>query len=118
MFVGHGSSRLASETNWQVNTSNPDNWVWTEVTNGGNYHGYKTTGPAVKRWGTNRLANPRAATYQGAFDNILSSTTGVLSLKTSGNTSRDVISMLTSFEQAGTGWRVAVRSSGCRRGLQ
>ncbi len=101
VFVGHGPSRLASVTNWQVNTSNPDNWVWTEVPTGGNYHGYKTTGPRVKRWGTNRLANPSSATYQSVFSNILNSTTGVLTIK-SGSVSRDVISMLTSFDEPGT----------------
>ncbi len=102
MFVGQGRTRLASQTNWQVNTSDPDHWIWTELLgSGGNYHGYKTTGPAVKQWGTNRLANPGAASYQSVFSDTLSGTTGVLPLKTPDGITRDVLSMLTSFDQPG-----------------
>ncbi len=101
VFVGHGPSRLASATNWQVDTTNPNSWIWTEVVSGGNFHGYKTTGPPVKRWGTNRLASPGAAAYQSVFSNVLSSTSGVLTMKGGDNVNRDVISLLSSFDQQG-----------------
>ncbi len=101
MFVGHGPTRLASETNWQVNQSDSKNWIWTEVPSGGNYHGYKTTGPSVKRWGTNRLASPADPIYQSVFNGTLSNTTAVQSIKGGDNVTRDVISMLTLFDQQG-----------------
>ena len=44
MFIGLGKGRAASETNWQVTMSDPNNWVWTETTGAGNFEGYKATG--------------------------------------------------------------------------
>lgn len=100
MIVGRGPSRLASETHWQVDTSNANSWIWTEVASGGNFHGYKSTTPSVKLWGTNRLANPNSATYQPAFKYTLNSTTAVVSLK-SGTVTRDILTLFSSYERQG-----------------
>jgi hypothetical protein len=99
MFVGNGPQRLASETSWQVNTSDPKNWIWTEQA-GGNFHGYKT-GAGAKAWGTNRLANPSDYSGPTLIKNTLSSTTGVMPLKTPDGITRDVITMVASFDQQG-----------------
>jgi hypothetical protein len=99
MFIGQGRARQASETRWQVNTSNPQDWMWSVVTSGGNFRGYLPTGSPVKQWGTNRLAS--TASYQNVFSHTLSSTTGVFPLKTPDGITRDVFSMLTSFDQQG-----------------
>src|SRR5262249_11382097 len=73
--------------------------TWTESASG-NFHGYKT-GVGGKAWGTNRLASPSDPNYQGVFKNTLSSTTAVMPFKTGDQVTRDVISMLTSFDQQG-----------------
>ncbi len=99
MFIGQGPVRLSSQTNWQVNTSDPKNWMWTELAgSGGNFHGYKTA-TGAKLWGTNRLANP--GSFSTIFSSTLSGTTGVLPLKTPDGVTRDVISMMSTFDQPG-----------------
>lgn len=114
VFIGQGRVREATERHWQVNTTNPENWVWTEVASGGNYHGYKTlTGspiPIQKRWGTNRLASAYDTAFSAVFDRdgnpndtpeALTNTTGVLALRTGDGITRDIISMATLFTQPG-----------------
>ncbi len=101
MFIGQGGSRLASETNWQVDMTNPNSWVWTVVASSGNFKGYQATGPSVKHWGTNRLANPGSAAYQSVFTHILNSTDGVFPIRGGDLVNRDVITMLSSFDQQG-----------------
>jgi hypothetical protein len=99
MFIGNGAQRLATETVWQVNTNDPNNYVWTESSSG-NFRGYKTnTTVGAKLWGTNRLANPND--YMPVVKNTLSSTTGVMPLKTPDGVTRDIVTMMTSFDQPG-----------------
>jgi hypothetical protein len=105
MFIGQGRNRNWAETHWQFsNPSNPTgNWSNSEVTTGGNVHGWKTLGDTrTKRWGTNRLENPSSFSAD-TFDEILSPTTAVMPLTTNdgGGTTRDVISMVTTFTRQG-----------------
>jgi hypothetical protein len=103
MFIGRGRIRASTETHWAMNISRPPpDWSDAEVHSGGNVHGYKTcTSNCIfaKRWGTNRLQNPSSLAFgSNEFDESLSSTTAVLPLSTSDQQTRDVISMVTSFE--------------------
>lgn len=102
VFIGEGRNQESNKTHWNVNTSNPDNWIWTETLTGGNYHGYETTGTFSKRWGTNRLANAQSSDYDAVFTHRLNSRTAILPLKTSDGQTRDVITMLSTFENGST----------------
>jgi hypothetical protein len=107
MFIGRGRVRKPTETHWAMNPSSPpamNAWDDSEVTTGGNVHGYKTCVPPEtcvfpKRWGTNRLENPSSSAFPDeTFDEIISPTTAVLPLFTQGDgVTRDVISMVTTF---------------------
>jgi hypothetical protein len=91
VFIGRGSGRAATQTNWNVNTSDPDHWVWTETATGGNYHGYKAAGSQVKRWGTNLIADEEPLFHENDAD-----VDGVYRLN-----GRDIISLFTNFDQTG-----------------
>jgi hypothetical protein len=111
VFVGHGRSRQANQTHWNV-VKDGTNWTWNEVASacGGSncYSGYKAATPDddTKRWGKNRLTN--ANNYTSTFSQILPalpgetiSTRGVLPLKTGDGIVRDVVSYATTFDQSG-----------------
>ena len=93
VIVGHGRTRAANQTHW--------NSSWVEVTSGWTYTGYKAMDPDddTKRWGTNRLAN--ANNFSNTFSQILSTTTGILPLTTPDHVTRDVASIVTSFDASG-----------------
>jgi hypothetical protein len=101
MFIGQGRTRWNSETHWSLNLSSPPlSWGPSEVPTGGNVHGYKTSSTRSKRWGTNRLEDPSSSQFDNnTFDEILSGTTAVLPLTTTDGQTRDVISMVTRFDQ-------------------
>jgi hypothetical protein len=104
VFIGQGRTRFANETHWAMNLSSPppqSEWPEAEVPAGqGNVHGYKTSTTRTKRWGTNRLENPSNGVFESdAFDEILSPTTAVMPLTTQDTVTRDVISMVTIFNQ-------------------
>jgi hypothetical protein len=109
MFIGQGRNRNSTESHWNIPNLSPppSNWSSAEVPAGqGNVHGWKTDTVRTKRWGTNRLENPASGQFDAnAFDEILSSTTAVMPLTTGdgGGTTRDVISMVTVFNQQGSG---------------
>jgi hypothetical protein len=100
-FVGHGKSRQSTLTTW--------NSSWQQVSpaldppNPGpvQYTGYYVDDSNVKRWGTNRVES--ASSYSGANSlyQILSSTTGVMHLKTPDQVTRDVITLITDYDQSG-----------------
>jgi len=55
-MIGAGWDRGAF-TQWSVNTNTGTNpWVWTEVSSGGNFAGYKTLESRTMRWGTNSVS--------------------------------------------------------------
>lgn len=55
-MIGAGRDRGAF-TQWSVNTNtDPNPWVWTEVSSGGNFAGYKTLETRTMRWGTNNVS--------------------------------------------------------------
>lgn len=99
VFVGQGNSRQATETHWNVTENSSDDWNWTETGGAGDYQGYETVGPRVKRWGTNQLADTND--YTETFDQVLSDTTGVLQLKTADGITRNIISMISTFDEQG-----------------
>jgi hypothetical protein len=101
VYIGQGRPRAESETHWALNLSSPPlDWISAEVTTGGNVHGYKTNDGREKRFGTNRLEDPSSSAFTSdAFDEILSPTTAVMPLMTSDGITRDVISMVTIFNQ-------------------
>jgi hypothetical protein len=120
VFIGNGRTRLSGETHWNVVQQGTDsdgspNMVWTETTGTGNYQGYETNTTAIHRFGTNRLTDIRpnfngdpvdsgAVNYTASpnklFEpsDIISDTTGAFPLKTSDGVTRDVISMMTVFD--------------------
>jgi hypothetical protein len=101
VFIGAGPTREAAQTHWNVTSvggpSNPD--TWTEVPSGGNFHGYESiqtgTDSDVKRWGTNQIADEDS--LFGGNDGDLR---GKLTL-TLGVGNRDIMSMVTQFDQSG-----------------
>jgi hypothetical protein len=106
MFIGQGRLRATNQTHWAMNLSSPPTqWSTAEVPTGGNVHGYKTiANTRSKRWGTNRLADPSSSEFEDeTFTTILSDTTAVMPLETQDGVTRDVISMVTRFDQVGGG---------------
>jgi hypothetical protein len=100
VFIGRGSGRSNSEYHWSVNKSDPDNWVWTQVSSGGDYSGYKAANPKVKRWGTNTIADDQLfydpdATPQLNGDNDPDNNHVI----TVGN--RNVVTLTTTLDQTG-----------------
>lgn len=57
VMIGEGLYRQSSQTYWDVNTSDPSNWVWSEVPMSGpwDYTGFKWSGSVGRRWGTNQM---------------------------------------------------------------
>jgi hypothetical protein len=60
VLIGDGGAVTPStaETRWQVTPSSP-NFTWSEVTSGGNAHGFEANA-SMKLWGTNRVENDEA----------------------------------------------------------
>ena len=102
MFIGQGRIREVGQTSWDVNTGGA-NWVWTEVGScaGVNcYQGYETTpAPTVKRWGTNRLGNVTASTFDEPISHTLNNRTAILPIKTADGVTRDIVTMLSVFDR-------------------
>lgn len=88
-IIGSGPSRLTNQTRW--------NSSWQEVESGGSYIGYKTDGVAVKRWGTNEIADEDCLFNNCSNDTNLQ---GRLQL-TLGIGPTDVMSMITQFDLNG-----------------
>jgi hypothetical protein len=114
VFVGGGNGRLSNQTQWNVSQISDDNWIWSQTTGVGHYQGYFVEGGTEKkRWGTNRVADPRpngpgdpsdpgAMDYSSIFDKgVISDTTGVHHFQTGDGVFRDVIGSLTVYDQAG-----------------
>jgi hypothetical protein len=91
-IVTQGNQRVADLSNWDVNTSVTP-WTWTEVTSGGDYHGYKSTSPKAKRWGTNKIARSSSVF---ASEDVLSNVRGLVTLS-----GYDVVSLATTFDTSG-----------------
>jgi hypothetical protein len=120
VFIGNGRTRLSDETHWNVVQQGTDSdgsphMVWTETAGAGNYQGYETNTTSVHRFGANRLTDIRPNFNGDPIDNgainytqnpnklfepsdIISDTTGAFPLKTSDGVTRDVISMMTVFD--------------------
>jgi hypothetical protein len=90
-LVGYGAGVTggAMETHWEV-TGSGDMFTWTEVTSGGNFHGYKST-TNQKLWGTNIIEDDEP------FYNEMDAGHTVVANAGSG----DTISFLTEFDKTG-----------------
>jgi hypothetical protein len=112
VIVGGSSQRVPNQSQWNANQqTNP--WTWTQTTGAGSYQGYFTVGPNQKRWGTNRIADPRpngpgdpsdpgAMDYSNLFDKgVISDTTGVRHFQTNDGVFRDMIASLVVYDQQG-----------------
>lgn len=96
VMIAQGQPRQDEMTHWQVDTSDDENWIWTEVATGGNFHGYKSfSGTREKRWGTNRIAHANTV-LSGSQPNV----TGVVALGTESNP-RHIVSLFTKFDETG-----------------
>jgi hypothetical protein len=112
--IGRGRGRATGETHWNVTVipngdpDGSDHWTWTSTTGAGNYQGYGWDGIVAKRFGTNRLTDPATTNYVDLFaqesgkSGVVSNTTAVLSLPTGDGITRDVISMMTVFDNQST----------------
>ncbi len=119
VMIGRGESREVNERHWNVVKNSPTDWDWTSTTGAGDYQGYNRNGVVVKRWGTNRLTDPRpnfggdpsdpgAINYTQQIEpnlgplfnasEVVSDSTVVYSLQT-GNDTRDVISLMTVYDK-------------------
>jgi hypothetical protein len=106
--VGRGRVRQTNKTIWYAVTSG-DDWTWSETAPPGShevFEGYKTSPSGIKRWGTNGLVDPESEAIADAFEGFLSDTTGVLQLRTADGRTRNVISMVTIYDDAATEWEV------------
>lgn len=58
-MIGYGRNRAPAQLYWSVNTSNPSNWVWTQLSSptGANASGYAYGPGHTKRWGSNVIDN-------------------------------------------------------------
>jgi hypothetical protein len=108
LIVGGGASRAAPESHWQVSMPSQNDWIWTSVPSGGNFHGYVLEGPSLRRWGTNRVTDPHpnsgddpsdpgALDYRSLFAGTVSDTTSVMKLST-GVGIQDIISSFTIYD--------------------
>ena len=89
-MIGAGRDRPGTQSHWQVDT-NADPWSWQTVSSGGNFHGYTMLASRTKRWGTNRISNDDPIFGENDAD-----LNGVVSIG-----SRDVVSLVTVFDQFG-----------------
>lgn len=115
VLMSNGAGRVAAQTQWNVTQISQDNWVWNQTAGAGTHQGYFSDAIRAKRWGTNRLADPRpngsgdpsdpgATDYSSLFSSgngIISDTAGVFKLKTPDGVTRDIIAMMTVFDQQG-----------------
>ena len=112
VMVGGGAGRAAAQSGWNVIQHSQDDWEWSLATGAGSYQGYWSDGTAQKRWGTNRLTDPRAngpgdpsdpnaTNYANLFAGVVSDTTGVLKVTTGDGVTRDVLSLMTVYDQQG-----------------
>lgn len=90
VFIGQGRGRAADQTDWDVNEAS-DPWGWSLTQGEGNYHGYTTIGPVVKRWGANQIADEEEVFHEGDEDLNCIVT----------RDDRDVIALVTKFDQSG-----------------
>jgi hypothetical protein len=70
-MTGFGRNRGANMLYWSVNTSNPDNYIWTSLPNstGANASGYEIATGNTKRWGTNVVSPfPGTSVVPGTID--------------------------------------------------
>jgi hypothetical protein len=113
VVVGGSSGRAANQSQWNANEQ-ASPWIWSQTTGAGEYQGFFTqTDSAQKRWGTNRVADPRpngpgdpsdpgAMDYSNLFDKgIISDTTGVRNFQTNDGVFRDIIASLVVYDQQG-----------------
>jgi hypothetical protein len=69
-FISTGRYRSANFVYYSVNKTDPNNWVWTQVSGAPyDYVGYSVTGSYAKLWGTNKvIAWDAAGNASGTFD--------------------------------------------------
>jgi hypothetical protein len=111
VMVGGSGGRSATQHQWNVTQHSEIDWTWAQTAGTGTHQGYFSDGFAFKRWGTNRLTDIRpnfnepvdsgAMDYSGIFDAVVSDTTAVLPLRTTDNVVRDIIAMMTVYDQQG-----------------
>jgi hypothetical protein len=113
VIVSGGNGRATNQSQWNANQqTNP--WTWSQTTGAGSYQGFFVEGGTEKkRWGTNRVADPRpngpgdppdasAMDYSNLFDKgIISDTTGVRHFQTNDGAFRDIIGSLLVYDQQG-----------------
>ena len=113
VIVGGSSGRAANQSQWNANEQTQP-WIWSQTTGAGEYQGFFTQpDSSQKRWGTNRVADPRpngpgdpsdpgAMDYTNLFDKgIISDTTGVRHFQTNDGAFRDIIASLVVYDQQG-----------------
>jgi hypothetical protein len=111
VMIGGSGGRSATQTQWNVTQHSQNDWTWTQTAGVGTHQGYVSDGFMFKRWGTNRLTDIRpnfnepidsgAMDYTSSFDAVVSDTTAVLPLPTGDGVTRDIISMMTIYDQQG-----------------
>jgi hypothetical protein len=93
-MIGRGTPRSDTLTQWNVQRQSEDKWTWTETSTGGEFRGYKlVSGVREKRWGTNRVVNEDPIVGE--------SDPGHTAVIEVGSAKREVISVLTIWDQAG-----------------
>ena len=113
LWAAAAAELRTSRSGTRINKSD-NHWIWSQTTGAGEYQGFFTQPDVLKkRWGTNRVADPRpngpgdpsdpgAMDYSNLFDKgVISDTTGVRHFQTNDGVFRDIIASLVVYDQAG-----------------
>jgi hypothetical protein len=107
-----GTGRVGPQSQWNVTQQSQEVWIWSQTSGAGSYQGYIGDGINQKRWGTNRVTDPRAngpgdpsdpnaMDYSNLFRGVLSDTTAVLNLTFGDGVARDMLVSMTVYDQQG-----------------
>jgi hypothetical protein len=126
VVIGGGSGRVQSESHWNATQQSQDHWIWSQTTGAGAYQGYTADFISQKRWGTNRVADPRpngpgdpsdlnATDYSDLFEGgVVSDTVGVLKLRTPDGVTRDILGSMTVYDQQGQAGATSLETQALR----
>jgi hypothetical protein len=112
VIIGGSTGRVSPQSQWNVTQQSQDVWIWSQTSGAGQYQGYLSDFVAQKRWGTNRVADPRpngpgdqsdpgAMDYANLFRGVLSDTTSVLNLTFGDGVARDMLVSMIVYDQPG-----------------
>jgi hypothetical protein len=112
VMIGGSTGRVSPQSQWNVTQQSEKEWIWSQQSGAGQYQGYLSDFVPQKRWGTNRVADPRpngpgdisdpgAMDYTNLFRGVVSDTTSVLNLTFGDGVPRDMLVSMVVYDQPG-----------------